>query len=163
MVIPWRQGSKNPGTATCHISDQIGHSEVMSRYLITLFLWATAASGLQLSPAARPSLVARSAARVSTLRCEEISDDQIKAAAETASEDGKMLWPESNAPVPGNEPVLSKEERGESDGFDPRVILYVTVPALVLGGQLFFTFSRDALGETALGPAMMDLYLPPGL
>ena len=130
--------------------------------LRVIIFFCASASGLQLSPAARPSLAARSAARVSTLRCEEISDEQIKAAAEKASEDGKTLWPESQAPMPGNEPMLSKEERGESEGFDPRVILYVSLPALVLLGQLFFTFSRDALGEAALGPATMDLFLPPG-
>jgi len=33
----------------------------------------------------------------------------------------------------------------EQEPFDPRIIVYVSLPALVLGAQLFFTFSRDAL------------------
>ena len=48
------------------------------------------------------------------------------------------------------------EEKRE---FDVRMIAYVGLPALVLIGQLFFTFSRDALGDTALQAAVMDLYL----
>ena len=44
--------------------------------------------------------------------------------------------------------------------FDIKIIGYVALPALVLIGQLFFTFSRDALGDAALGPAIMDLYVP---
>lgn len=32
----------------------------------------------------------------------------------------------------------------KDEGFDWRIILYVSLPALVLGAQLFFTFSRDA-------------------
>ena len=49
------------------------------------------------------------------------------------------------------------EDVADPDGkFDPRIILYVSLPALVLLGQLFFTFSRDALGDVALGPAIMD-------
>lgn len=49
---------------------------------------------------------------------------------------------------------------GPKEGFDPRILLYVSLPALVLIGQLFFTFSRDALGDAALGPAVMDVWVP---
>ena len=67
------------------------------------------------------------------------------AAAEKASEPGQTAWPEA-APVPGLTPVINDDAQGE---FDPRIILYVSLPALVLVGQLFFTFSRDALGDVA--------------
>lgn len=83
----------------------------------------------------------------------ELSDEQIKAAAEKSAE---PAWPEA-APVPGLTPVINDDAQGE---FDPRIILYVSLPALVLLGQLFFTFSRDALGDVALGPAVMDLWMP---
>eukprot|EP00320_Phaeocystis_rex_P022016 CAMPEP_0119058492 /NCGR_PEP_ID=MMETSP1178-20130426/2799_1 /TAXON_ID=33656 /ORGANISM="unid sp, Strain CCMP2000" /LENGTH=135 /DNA_ID=CAMNT_0007039429 /DNA_START=39 /DNA_END=446 /DNA_ORIENTATION=- len=50
----------------------------------------------------------------------------------------------------------------EKEAFDPRIILYVSLPALVLGAQLFFTFSRDAFtGTENVGAANMDLN-PPG-
>lgn len=137
----------------------------MSQSVIALTLLLSGCSALQLSSAAaQPSIRRAITTRSSPIRLEEqISDEQIKAAAEKASEPGQMAWPESKAPSPGNEPVMTREERGEAEGFDPRVILYVSLPALVLLGQLFFTFSRDALGEQALGPAVMDLYIPPGL
>ena len=32
----------------------------------------------------------------------------------------------------------------EKESFDWRIIIYVSIPAVVLGAQLFFTFSRDA-------------------
>ena len=122
----------------------------------------TCCSALQLGTAAlRPTLRSR-ASPIRLESTDELSAEQIKAAAEKASEPGQMSWPESKAPTPGNEPVMTKEERGEAEGFDPRVILYVSLPALVLVGQLFFTFSRDALGDTALSAAVMDLYVPPG-
>jgi len=44
----------------------------------------------------------------------------------------------------------------EEEPFDPRIILYVSLPALVLGAQLFFTFSRDMLAGDQVGPAVMD-------
>ena len=68
------------------------------------------------------------------------------------------MWPEAK-PTAGNVP-LAEDVVSEKAKFDPRFILYVSLPALVLIGQLFFTFSRDALGEAALGPAVMDLYFP---
>ena len=128
------------------------------RSLLCALLVATA-SGLQL---ASLRATAPTHARISALRLaeDELSTEQITQAAEAAS--APQAWPEQKAPVPGNEPVMSKEER-ENDGFDPRIVVYVSIPALVLVGQLFFTFSRDALGEVALGPAVMDLMIPPGL
>ena len=53
-------------------------------------------------------------------------------------------------------PPPAKEE---AEPFDPRIILYVSLPAVVLGAQLFFTFSRAALTGDAVGPAVMDLLL----
>ena len=85
---------------------------------------------------------------------DELSPEQIVAAAEKASE---PAWPESR-PQPGVVPIA--EDVANGDKFDPRFILYVSLPALVLGGQLFFTFSRDALGDNVLGPAVMDLWIP---
>ena len=136
----------------------------MSRTVIGLLaIGLTCCSALQLGTAtSRPTIRPR-ASPIRLESTEELSAEQIKAAAEKASEPGQMAWPESKAPTPGNEPVMSREERGEAEGFDPRVILYVSLPALVLVGQLFFTFSRDALGDVALGPAVMDLYVPPGM
>mmetsp|Transcript_38107 Transcript_38107/g.94741 ORF Transcript_38107/g.94741 Transcript_38107/m.94741 type:complete len:82 (+) Transcript_38107:2863-3108(+) len=74
---------------------------------------------------------------------EKLSDEQIRKAAE--------------ASAPPREAETTNET---SEGFDPRIIVYVSLPALVLVAQLFFTFSRDALGDVALGPAVMDLYIP---
>jgi len=54
------------------------------------------------------------------------------------------------------EPEVKKEQ----EPFDPRIIVYVSLPALVLGAQLFFTFSRDALSGDAVGPAIMDSWTP---
>ena len=84
-----------------------------------------------------------------------VSDEQLMNAASAAAGETE-LWPEQKpaAPSPTDTSI------GPSEGFDPRVIIYVSLPALVLLGQLFFTFSRDTLGETALGPAIMDLYMP---
>ena len=55
---------------------------------------------------------------------------------------------------PNADPQPSQDEP-----FDPRIIVYVSLPALVLAAQLFFTFSRDALTGDAVGPAVMDLLL----
>ena len=63
------------------------------------------------------------------------------------------------APWPAQKPtfgVVPNTNEDDPKEFDPRIILYVSLPALVLIGQLFFTFSRDALGDVALGPAIMD-------
>jgi len=89
-------------------------------------------------------------------KAEEIvlSDDTIVKAAVAAD---TSSWPEGK-PKPATPEDTSV---GPSEGFDPRVILYVSLPALVLIGQLFFTFSRDTLGDAALGPAVMDLWVPP--
>ena len=61
---------------------------------------------------------------------QQLSDETLRKAAATASE------PASYAPPPA---AAEEEEK-----FDPRIILYVSLPAIVLIGQLFFTFSRDA-------------------
>ena len=78
-----------------------------------------------------------------------LSDEAIKGAAAAAS-GGETSWPQAQpkGPTPDDTSV------GPSEGFDPRIIIYVSLPALVLLGQLFFTFSRDALGDVALGPAV---------
>ena len=73
-----------------------------------------------------------------------------KEAVETNADE--TAWPEGKPQGAAAEDTTV----GPSEGFDPRVIAYVSLPALVLGGQLFFTFSRDALGDAALGPAIMD-------
>jgi len=130
--------------------------------------------GLLASPCAalRPGAVARPTWRPMSLPSqpraavprlatdEQLTPEQIVAAAEAASEPSgeAVAWPESKAPPPGGAPIAAPEDR--EDGFDPRLILYVSLPALVLIGQLFFTFSRDALGDAALSPAVMDLYVP---
>lgn len=74
---------------------------------------------------------------------EELSSEQLLKAAEAASE-----------------PLPVKQEEEIDDGFDPRLILYVSFPALVLVAQLFFTFSRDYISGDAAGPAVMDLWIP---
>ena len=87
----------------------------------------------------------------------ELSNEQITAAAEKASEPS---WPEMGSSKQPD-PIPLEGLPSSSGGFDPRIIIYVSLPALVLVGQLFFTFSRDALGDVALGPAVMDLWVPP--
>jgi hypothetical protein len=135
---------------------------VMVRSAAFVFLLAAPAAALQLAarvPAARPLTARAPHVRLEEkppMPSEELSAEQIVATAEKASEP-QEAWPESR-PVPGLAPIVN--DAGESKEFDPRFILYVSLPALVLGGQLFFTFSRDALGEMALGPAVMDLFIP---
>ena len=65
---------------------------------------------------------------------EELSAEQIVAAAEKASEPSapSAAWPEGK-PVPQYVPVAEDVESGK---FDPRIILYVSLPALVLIGQV---------------------------
>ena len=102
------------------------------------------ALGRPASPAAHSSLALMQEGG----KTDELSDETIAKAAAAAS--GETQWPtaQPKAPTPDDTTV------GPSEGFDPRVILYVSLPALVLVGQLFFTFSRDALGDVALGPAV---------
>ena len=89
---------------------------------------------------------------------EELSAEQIVAAAEKASE--QEAWPEAKPPAQ-LQPIVTTDDGTEKEPFDPRFIVYVSIPALVLGGQLVFSFSRDALGDQALGPAVMtDLWMP---
>ena len=115
------------------------------------------ASGLQLPMASSSPLMARTAAAVARsaqLSLQEgkkpsvLSDETITNAAAAAS--GETLWPQAKP-----KPITPDDTSvGPSEGFDPRIIVYVSLPALVLLGQLFFTFSRDALGDAALGPAV---------
>jgi hypothetical protein len=83
---------------------------------------------------------------------EKLSDEQIKATADAAS--GETSWPEQKPIVPTIPRVDESVSKEEADPL--RLILYVSLPALVLIGQLFFTFSRDMLGDAALSPADMD-------
>ena len=62
-------------------------------------------------------------------------------------------------PPPQLAPIPNPADEGKFE-IGPKFLIYVSLPALVLLGQLFFTFSRDALGDTALGPAVMDLWIP---
>ena len=115
------------------------------------------ASGLQLTMASSCPLMARTAAAVARsaqLSLQEgkkpsvLSDETITNVAAAAS--GETLWPQAKP-----KPITPDDTSvGPSEGFDPRIIVYVSLPALVLLGQLFFTFSRDALGDAALGPAV---------
>merc|ERR1719424_2672076 len=130
---------------------------MMARLLVAAVLVASA-SGLTLSPQTLGrTLRVPSVSRAVCMQepkeawpepratADQLSDETIKKAAEIAS-----------APGAGSPGAPAEED----EGFDPRIILYVSLPALVLVGQLFFTFSRDALGDVALGPAVMDLYIP---
>ena len=126
-----------------------------SACLVLLCVLFVGASGLQLS--ARPSAVQHRPAQLrrSALCMQEappptedglpstkLSDETLRNAVETASEPGM-----TPASTPGAPPrVIEQDEK-----FDPRIIVYVSLPALVLGAQLFFTFSRDSFsGELAL-------------
>ena len=147
----------------------------MHSTLTCLLLAAAGASGLQLAAAPsslhRPQLVRHGAPCMQESPepppSQQLSDETLRKAAETASEPS-AAWP---TPEPQraaiNEPASYAAGGGvvpeESDEFDPRIILYVGVPALVLIGQLFFTFSRDAfVGTDNVGAANMDVN-PPGL
>ncbi len=84
----------------------------------------------------------------------ELAPETIVAAAEAAAAGGTNAAPTASDSL--GVPPPAKEE---AEPFDPRIILYVSLPAVVLGAQLFFTFSRDALTGDAVGPAVMDLLL----
>ena len=117
---------------------------------------ATTAAHQLRSLSVRPAVPARVAAPLlAEDTSTELSDETIQNVAATASGD-EVSWPTAQ-PKPATPEDTTV---GPSEGFDPRLVLYVSLPALVLVGQLFFTFSRDALGDVALGPAVMDLYLP---
>jgi hypothetical protein len=116
-------------------------------------LLAAAANALQLAPRA---LVGRTCASVRMVEPTDvdkpaeqltISDEQIAAAAEKASQ-------QKADPFAG-----AKVEKREPEPFDPRLIVYVSIPALVLVAQLFFTFSRDMMAGDVVGPAVMDLWI----
>ena len=138
--------------------------EMRAALLVCMLCSAPLAWGLTVPPlhAASPRLrtTSRSAHRFVGVRMQEgdeLSDETLcsTAAAATGEDQTTTAWPEAK-PTPVTPDDMSV---GPSEGFDPRVILYVSLPALVLLGQLFFTFSRDTLDATALGPAVMDIYL----
>mmetsp|Transcript_50369 Transcript_50369/g.116272 ORF Transcript_50369/g.116272 Transcript_50369/m.116272 type:complete len:123 (-) Transcript_50369:290-658(-) len=82
--------------------------------------------------------------------------DEPAPAPEAVSDGSMPLEPEKVlAAAQAVGPAAEAGDR-QSEPFDPRIIVYVSLPALVLGAQLFFTFSRDALGGDAVGPAIMD-------
>lgn len=123
------------------------------------FLFLATAAALQLPrvPLAAPPLARARAPLLQEkpVPSEELSAEQIVAAAEKAGEPvGAESWPEMK-PI-GGQTELAEDVESKEAQFDPRFVLYVSLPALVLGGQLFFTFSRDALGDAALGPAIMN-------
>ena len=66
---------------------------------------------------------------------------------------------QTESPTEPNINPYAKPQQSQDEPFDPRIIVYVSLPALVLAAQLFFTFSRDALTGDAVGPAVMDLLL----
>ncbi len=131
--------------------------------LVTLLTCLALAPASAFHLAASPALRTRSIARCGLLRLdgtdgepEPITPEQLQSAAEAASE--PMSWPSPNAaPAPAPAPTKAEEGGGK---FDPRIIIYVSLPALVLIAQLFFTFSRDSLSDAALSPAVMDVWLP---
>ena len=82
----------------------------MSRTIMLFALAVTCSSALQLGMTAARPLVRQRTSMIRLDSTEELSADQIKAAAEKASEPGEMAWPESKAPTPGNEPVMTREE-----------------------------------------------------
>ena len=136
----------------------------MARTALLVLAISAAADALRLQPRAVLTVPCPSRTRVCSIRLQEspspsdeLTPEQIVAAAEKAGEPvppAQEAWP-SQRPTPGVVPMA--EDVADPDGkFDPRIILYVSLPALVLLGQLFFTFSRDALGDVALGPAIMD-------
>lgn len=82
---------------------------------------------------------------------EPVESEHTARPGEEATSAAPTLWPEAK-PVP---PTPDDTSVGPKEGFDYRIIGYVGLPALVLIGQLFFTFSRDAMGEMV--PAVMDV------
>ena len=147
--------------------------------LLAIALLASSSAALQLPAVAQAATSTASAVRLAAPHLrraptpmvlasggdadQKLSDEQIAATAAKATED-PASWPDAKPPpqIASVQDAPPAEGLPSSpDGFDPRIIAYVGLPALVLIGQLFFTFSRDALGDVALGPAVMDLYLPP--
>lgn len=126
----------------------------MHSSLTCVLLAAAGAAGLQL---AAPSSLHRPQLRHGALCMQDsptpppsdkLSDETLRKAVESASEPS-AAWPTpepqraaiNQEPASYAPPVTAPVE---DEKFDPRIILYVGVPALVLGAQLFFTFSRDA-------------------
>jgi hypothetical protein len=131
-------------------------SELTMRSVLLVSLLLAVSEGLQVGVAlhrASPTSIASRGTRL-VLQEDQLSDSQIKDTAAAAS--GEQSWPE----VKPQPPAPDDTTVGPSEGFDPRIIAYVSLPALVLIGQLFFTFSRDSLDPAILGPAVMDLMIP---
>ena len=96
---------------------------------------------------------------------ETLPAEAIARAAEAASEPSGPSWPEPQAQAPAPVDAFARSAAGQElppeEKSDPtKLLLYVSVPVLVLGLQLFFTFSRDTLSGDAVGPAVMDLWMP---
>ena len=135
----------------------------MTRLL--LLLAAAPATALQLlaAPRVAPGLARSPPVRLedeTPLPSDQLSVEQIVAAAEKAAPSAPPPEPEwpVQRPPPALAPIVN--DAAEEGKFGPKFLIYVSLPALVLLGQLFFTFSRDALGDQALGPAVMDLWVP---
>ena len=96
---------------------------------------------------------------------ETLPAEAIARAAEAASAPSGPSWPEPQAQAPAPVDAFARSAAGQElppeEKSDPtKLLLYVSVPVLVLGLQLFFTFSRDTLSGDAVGPAVMDLWMP---
>ena len=95
-----------------------------------------------------------------------LSPETLQQAAAAASEPGvvdeSVAVATPPAPAPAPVPAPAPAPAAGSDPLDiVRIVAYVSVPALVLGAQLFFTFSRDAFTGEAVGPAdMTSEYAP---
>jgi len=117
-----------------------------------LVLLTTTASALQLGPrmpvGRTVALITMAEPTNGNKPAEQItiSDEQIAAAAQKSQA--------------GADPFAGVQvEKREPEPFDPRIIVYVSIPALVLVAQLFFTFSRDMMAGDVVGPAIMDLWI----
>lgn len=95
-------------------------------------------------------------AKMMSTEGEPLTDSQITGAAKEAG--APQAWPEQKEVLPGGAPTEVAEDvaDGSIGLFNPKLIGYVGLPALVLVGQLFFTFSRDMLGDEITGPADMS-------
>ena len=112
-----------------------GDREEIMKVLLLLLSAVASASALQLAApraSVAPLATQRRARPIRLQEKEELTAEQIVAAAEKASGEPAAAWPESQ-PVPGVVPVAEDVSEG---GFDPRIILYVSLPALVLVGQV---------------------------
>ena len=144
----------------------------MTRLLLLLAAAPVTALQLLATPRVAPGLARLPAVHLEDdqVPSDQLSVEQIVAAAEKAAPSapppqasgapasGEPEW-SVQRPPPQLAPIPNPADEGKFE-IGPKFLIYVSLPALVLLGQLFFTFSRDALGDTALGPAVMDLWIP---